>query len=570
MTLLMSIRETAQSYADLLSNIFNLEVSIVDEDLNRVAGSNSHMSRQGMKGVSVGFENGIMAYAMRTREVVIVDNPRESIACEACTSKDNCIEKYNISIPIVIDDNVYGGIGILALNDRQVKRIVKNKEQYVAFFRQFADLLTIKAKSELDRRQDRETEALLALLTRATELGVAAVDDSGRIRRLNEKAREFLRTGRLAEKVDEIQEPESSERTKERFELSAFDTCVEVTGCAFETGLKGLGKMIVFEDSASLPTKKKEKAVDGVRRFPGTSAALTLFRERLTVLSRAGLPLLIEGRAGSGLKEAALAVHEESDRCDRQFASVDCRLIEPETAYDYLFGSVSRDGGKGRVGLLSRSEIGTVYLEHAEVLSSRLQTAVMTAMRDGVITKAGSFKETKISTVILVSFDSSLSDLLTKGDVAEEWLCFLIPLKLSIPPLGSRKEDVRPLIDYLLTREEIRARRTIRSVEDAYYQTAETYDWPGDRFELESRLRRDVSLMGSDGVLRCLPEKAAGQPASGGISSSGALRQLEAKRIMEAVSRYGNSTEGKKKAAAELGISVSTLYRKLKEPDHID
>lgn len=567
MTLLMSIRKTAQDCADLLSNIFNLEVSIVDEELNRVAGSNSHMSRQGQKGISVGFENGIMAYAMRTREVVIVDNPRESVACEACTSKDNCIEKYNISIPIIIDGRVYGGIGILALNDRQVKRIVKNREQYVTFFRQFADLLTIKAKSELDRRQDREAEDLVALLFRTTELGAAAVEESGRIRRLNEKAREILRAGRLGERVDEIPEAPGGVRTKERYELTALDTRLEVTGCSFETGLRNLGRVVVFEDSAALLPKKKEEMTGGTGRFPGTSATVARFRDRLTSLAGAGLPLLIEGGAGSALKEAALAVHEESDRCDRTFAAVDCRLIALETAYDYLFGSVSRDGGKGRVGLIGRSDVGTVFLEHAEVLDQRLQTAVMTAMREGVITKAGSFKETRINTVILVSFDRPHADLLRERAVAEEWLCFLRPLTLAIPPLSARPGDVRPLIDHLLMRDEIRGRRVVREVEAAYYQAAESYDWPGDRLELESLLKRDVSLMGSDGVLRLTEGEKAGRAASQTASKSGALKQLEAERILEVVSRHDSTTEGRKKAAEELGISVSTLYRKLKELD---
>ena len=121
----MTIQPILKAYADALNSILKMEISITDENLIRVAGTNRHMSQQMARSVDVQKESGIMKYAMEMRQPVIVDNPMEHSACAGCRAKEICREQYNISIPILVDDTVLGGIALIAVNKRQRDRMEK-------------------------------------------------------------------------------------------------------------------------------------------------------------------------------------------------------------------------------------------------------------------------------------------------------------------------------------------------------------------------------------------------------------------------------------------------------------
>jgi two-component system response regulator HydG len=279
-------------------------------------------------------------------------------------------------------------------------------------------------------------------------------------------------------------------------------------------------------------------------------------------------PVLILGEPGTGRELLARSIHLSTKNCNLPFIPVDCNSLMPKLLESELFGHV-KGSFPGAVinkqGLLANAECGTVFLNEVADLSLDAQTKLVRAIEEKAIRPYGSTKMMPLRARIIASSSHALATDVSKGKFRQDLYYRLSVLVLRLPALRERKEDIPLLAQHFLRKiSEETGRKKILSAEVLRALTA--LDWPGNVRELENVLERACALgAGTSIALSDLPYRVAGK--SSVSSTEHATRDLSLAKIerMSVLRAIEDSGGDKQKAAGLLGISRTTLYRKLNE-----
>jgi two-component system response regulator HydG len=277
--------------------------------------------------------------------------------------------------------------------------------------------------------------------------------------------------------------------------------------------------------------------------------------------------VLILGESGVGKELLARAIHAGSPWHDEPFVPVDCGSLTPTLIESELFGH-ARGAFTGaiqsRQGLLASAGQGTVFLDEIGELPLQLQSRLLRALQEQEIRPVGSNSRKHLESRIIASTNQDLKEAVTLGAFRKDLYFRLNVLAIELPPLRLRKNDIPALVRHFIARHCAEA-KAFAGVSAEAMSKLMAYDWPGNVRELENCVRRALVLgPGPEIQVKDLPTsvlyavRATPSPGSGVLS----LRELERRAILQAL----ESARGDRlRAAMLLGISKTTIYRKLKE-----
>jgi len=279
--------------------------------------------------------------------------------------------------------------------------------------------------------------------------------------------------------------------------------------------------------------------------LPYVSEAMEELRTRLTRLSAIGVPALFLGEEGVGRAAFARALHDMS-RPGEPFCEVSCR-VEDEDALDReLFGDIPHPGAL-------RALSGTVFLTGVDALSPHLQRCLLALLQNKMFSDGMPFLAR-----LSASGPPRLETMVQTGQFDAGLYARLSVMPVQIAPLRERSEDILPLARYFLRRYSALFGDPVTEFSPDACRTLQNYAWPGNIKELEDVVL-EALLHGAGGEIKSqhLPIPADGVKADLHRQRQGFTR----KRIEEALALHGRTVEGKRRAAKELGIGLSTLYR---------
>lgn len=300
----------------------------------------------------------------------------------------------------------------------------------------------------------------------------------------------------------------------------------------------------------------------------GPSRAMQRVRRLVQQYAATHWIVLVHGETGTGKDLVARAIHRASPRAHHAFLAVNCAAIPESLLENELFGHVrgaftgaDRDGP----GVFRAAEGGTLLLDEISELPLRLQAKLLHVLESGTYRALGSTKDVAANVRVLAATNRDLKSLTECGDFRSDLYYRLDVLRLSIPPLRERLEDIPALVERFLQRYAPDGR--IRITRETLAQLMSAF-WPGNVRELEHVLLRMVLSHDSGSIARIdlLADQAAGQafvsagspPESGGLQSI--IRAFERYTIRQVLQRHqGNKTS----AARELGITYRGLLKKL-------
>ncbi|MFM1650569.1 sigma-54 interaction domain-containing protein [Brevibacillus sp. B_LB10_24] len=291
------------------------------------------------------------------------------------------------------------------------------------------------------------------------------------------------------------------------------------------------------------------------------------------------LPVLITGESGTGKELFAQAIHNESKRAGNPFVPVNCATFSPELLESELFGyedgafTHAKKGGK--IGLFEFADQGTLFLDEIGDMSFALQAKLLRVLQEQKIRRVGATRERAVNVRVIAATNKDLTSLVAKKQFREDLLYRLNVISLKIPPLRERRQDIPRMIDWMLSRNGNKSDAgTTFSIEEGALRTLQNYDWPGNVRELKNAIDYAV-CMTDDAVIKAhhLPEWIAktSHPESCQPQVQATLKEAmdaaQRNAILQAIEQCGKDVEGKKKAARLLGISLATLYNKMKQLD---
>lgn len=286
--------------------------------------------------------------------------------------------------------------------------------------------------------------------------------------------------------------------------------------------------------------------------------------EILPAIAETPSTVLIEGETGTGKELFARAIHNLSPRAKKPFIAVNCGALPDTLLESELFGykaGAFTDARKDKPGRIAAAEGGTLFLDEIGDVSPALQVRLLRFLQERVYEPLGSTQSVRANVRMIAATNKKLETLVQSGRFRDDLYYRINVVKLQIPPLRERREDVPLLVEHFIARLNLLRGKEITGVSDEVLSCLMSYDYPGNVRELENIIERAFVLCRSGPIeLRHLSEPP---PCAGTGESSrlGGLRQLEAAFLLSAL-RQNNWN--RLETARRLGIHKTTLFRKIK------
>jgi two-component system response regulator AtoC len=286
-------------------------------------------------------------------------------------------------------------------------------------------------------------------------------------------------------------------------------------------------------------------------------------------VARHDTTVLITGESGTGKEVLARAIHRMSPRHDRGFLAVNCAAIPEQLLESELFGHV-RGAFTGatadRVGLFEAAAGGTLLLDEIGDLPLGLQSKLLRVLEEGEIRRVGARESRRVDVRVLAATAKPLDRAVERGEFRADLYYRLDVVRLHLPPLRERPEDVPALVSHFAGLAAVRVGRPVSLTPQALAMLT-TYPWPGNVRELRNAIERAAVLSGS-GPLDCddfalgaaQPDRRAPR-AAGAFDLRAQVEEVERAVILRALEA---SNGNRREAARLLGISLRTLFYKLR------
>jgi two-component system response regulator HydG len=301
----------------------------------------------------------------------------------------------------------------------------------------------------------------------------------------------------------------------------------------------------------------------------GQSRVMRQLYESARTVAGADSSVLITGRSGTGKEILARFIHASSPRAGRPFVTVNCAAIPPTLIESELFGH-RRGAFTGAVysrrGSFELADGGTLFLDEIGEMPLDMQSKILRALEERRIKRVGSEESLDVDARIIAATNKDLREETAAGRFREDLYWRLNVVHFEVPALAERPEDVVALARHFLAAYAREQKKPVLDFSADAIDAITRYDWPGNVRELRNAVERAVIFAEADKPVRLghLPpylRQAAPRPEAAAPRSLRSLREVEADYIKEVLEACGGN---KSRAAEVLGLSVVTLWRKLK------
>jgi transcriptional regulator with PAS, ATPase and Fis domain len=298
----------------------------------------------------------------------------------------------------------------------------------------------------------------------------------------------------------------------------------------------------------------------------GKSQAIENAKGRAFQVASSDSSVLITGESGTGKEMFARAIHYASSRASRPLISINCGAIPEGLLESELFGyeegafTGAKKGGKP--GQFELANNGTLFLDEIGDMPLHLQVKLLRALEDRHIQRVGGTKPVFINVRIIAATNKDLERLLLSAEFREDLYYRLNVIPLHIAPLRERPEDIESYAIHFTDKYNTLLKKSIgyptKEVLDRLY----SYSWPGNVRELENMVEYAINMeRGAQISVSSLPERILAEHKR----INYCVKDLERKIISDAIATHANNGNAINNTCTSLGISRSTLYRKLKE-----
>jgi two-component system nitrogen regulation response regulator GlnG len=301
---------------------------------------------------------------------------------------------------------------------------------------------------------------------------------------------------------------------------------------------------------------------------------------------------LITGESGTGKELVARAIYHHSNRNEQPFLAVNCAAIPEQLLESELFGHEKGSftgAANQRIGKFEQCNLGTIFLDEIGDMTPPTQTKILRVLQSGTFERVGGNQPIKVDVRVIAATNKPLEAAVAARQFREDLFYRLNVVRIQIPPLRDRREDIPLLVNYFLKKFGHEQQRAPKSIAASVIKVLEKYHWPGNVRELENAIRRAHVMAKSDAILQGdLPPEITGTnvlPSASGFTGEGTAndaaalaRQLFqwAKRdpklkIIPAVERelviqaLKETNDNQVHAAKLLGITRATLRKRIEK-----
>ncbi len=302
------------------------------------------------------------------------------------------------------------------------------------------------------------------------------------------------------------------------------------------------------------------------REIIGHSQAIARVREMVARIAPTDSTVLVTGESGTGKEVIARAIHAASPRREAPFVGINCAAIPSDLLESELFGHVRgafTGADRARSGLLEAARGGTLFLDEIGDMPPEMQAKLLRVLQERKVRRVGGDQEIPVDVRVIAATHRDLPTLVREGRFREDLYYRIHVIRIDVPPLRERREDLPEFVRHFLRRHAERMGRRIERIEPAFLEALARHDWPGNVRELENVIERAVALAPGDALVpEVLPPEILEGSAGARELPPGAFdleRHLEEerRRYMEAALRACGGVQTR--AAERLGMTFRSF-----------
>ncbi len=293
-------------------------------------------------------------------------------------------------------------------------------------------------------------------------------------------------------------------------------------------------------------------------------------------IARARTTVLVTGESGTGKERIARAIHDASDRRERPFLVINCGAMPEALIEAELFGhekGAFTGAVASRLGLFREAEGGTVFLDEVGELAPATQVKLLRVLQERKVRSVGASVEVAVDVRVVAATNRNVEDDVKAGRFRQDLYYRLNVIRVEVPPLRDRREDIRPLADHFLRQWAAEQGKDINVISPDALRALDAYAFPGNVRELENVIERAVALAKGPTIgLGDLPPELAGAasqptPALVGLPDEGCnlddvMGEVERRLVLQALERTGGV---RTQAAKLLGVTLRSLRYRLQK-----
>lgn len=372
--------------------------------------------------------------------------------------------------------------------------------------------------------------------------------------------------------------------------ITAFGTVEDAVQCLRDGAYDYLIKPIMFNELSKklenlLQYKELENENKKLRELLnkesasysaiiGSSEPMNRIKDLILKVSQSKSSVLIIGESGTGKELIARAIHHFSPEKEEPFIAINCGAIPENLLESELFGFTKGSftgAARDKKGLFYAANKGTLLLDEIGELPLTMQSKLLRVLEEKEVRPIGSNTTEKLDLRVLAATNKDLQACVADGTFREDLFYRLNIVEIRVPPLRERKEDIKDLVNFFIQKKNKELGRNYNSIDERVLEILKNYSWKGNVRELENAIERTMILgNGRDIQIEDLPLNILRETQTETLEDMNneiedlrsALNYYERRHILRIV----HKNQGDKKLAAnKMGISLSTLYRKIEE-----
>ncbi|MEN6326782.1 MAG: sigma 54-interacting transcriptional regulator [Syntrophomonas sp.] len=596
------IQGFVQQVSEAVAFAINIDIIVIDANRNMVATSAGIRDRTGQEY----YHHGSLTDRLLTSgKLLISRNPGVDPECQGCRNYGACHHFFVVAYPIKVDNKVIGSFCITATTPEQRSIMLKRESRILEFLDRMIDLI---GSAINERMVQNELTVLLKrynYVIDSVHEGIIATDSDNNIVHINRSASRLLEVSEerlLGKAITSIfPDLDLSNDQSHKFPLETeldyrktgknrkknfMGTVVSIRGnnsqhMGFNISIRNLSEVQSY--ASRLMGSYGKYNFDDIQ---GNSLALLQVKENLRKAALTDSTIVIRGESGTGKELFAHGVHNASYRADKNFIAINCSAIPDSLLESELFGyeegafTGAKKGGKP--GKFELAKGGSIFLDEIGDMPLHLQSKLLRVLENRVIERVGGIEHIPIDVRIIAATNRNLEEMVMNHEFRDDLYYRLSVIPVFIPPLRERKEDIPILIEHFLKKFSIHMGRNPQKLDPQVQNFLVNFRWPGNIRELQNTIEYALNMSPDGHVITMehlpsrlfyhnpinnipLQESEKFYKSAAPPHHYGKLKDMEVEAVRQALDKFGITTEGKDRAAKYLGISIATLYRRLKE-----
>ncbi len=348
---------------------------------------------------------------------------------------------------------------------------------------------------------------------------------------------------------------------------------IKLNASVLYNGENPAGGIISFRDFSTYEALGRDLQMESqFHGMIGRSKAMKDIFSLIKEIADSDAPIFIRGESGTGKELIANAIQKLSHRKDYPFVKINCSVFPPNLLASELFGHIKgafTDAVKDRIGRFELADKGIVFLDEVAEMPLSMQVQLLRVLQEGTFERVGESVTRHTDVQVIAATNVNIKEALAGGKFREDLFYRLNVIPIEVPPLRERKEDIVPLIEHFLKKFSIFYKKEITEIEGKAVEILLNYSWPGNIRELENTIEYSFVRTINKNIIETskLPPNIiafAGYPEKG-FEDIYALRDVEYLKKEDLISILNKHKWNKSKAAKELNIGRTTLWRKMKQ-----